>query len=77
MVKSSRVRVVFGTEWGFMYLTNAIPDRHAGGQADAEIEITPEMLQAGIDELLEYCPEQDEAKLVVRWIFEAMMRARV
>ena len=41
----------------------------------AGVEITPEMIQAGIDELLEYRPEQDEAKLVVCWIFEAMMRA--
>ena len=42
-------------------------------QAGAEIEVTSEMLTAGMHELLDYDKEGDDPRLTVRWIFEAMM----
>ena len=45
------------------------------GQASAEIEVTPEMLMAGVHELLGFEPEGDDFHLTVRSIFEAMLKA--
>ena len=44
-------------------------------QADAEIEVTPEMLTAGVCELLNYDKYEDNPRLTARWIFEAMVAA--
>ncbi len=40
-----------------------------------DVEITPEMIEAGVYELQDYDPEGDDLDFTVRWIFEAMMRA--
>jgi len=46
----------------------------AGGQAGAEIEVTPEMIEAGVGVILDYYSEelQDEAPCVVRNVYQAM-----
>lgn len=44
-------------------------------QAGNEIDITLEMVTAGVYELLDYDKEGDDPRLTVRWIFEAMMDA--
>ncbi len=41
-----------------------------------ELEITPEMLEAGLDVLLNYEHEKDDPKLTLRWIFEEMLKGR-
>ena len=43
-------------------------------QAGAEIEVTPEMLTAGVHELLGFEPEGDDFRLTVLSIFEAMLK---
>ena len=45
------------------------------GQAGDGIEVTPEMLTAGVHELLGFEPEGDDFRLTVRSIFEAMLEA--
>ena len=40
-----------------------------------EVEITPEMIEAGVHELLGFEPEGDNFRLTVRSIFEAMLEA--
>ncbi len=40
-----------------------------------DVEITPEMLTAGVHELLGFEPEGDNFRLTVRSIFEAMLEA--
>lgn len=42
-----------------------------------EIEITPEMMQAGLLCLAEYSPTRDDAEGAVWSIYDAMERARV
>jgi hypothetical protein len=48
------------------------------GQADTETaaKITPAMIDAGVDELIGWNPEDGESEVIVRWIFEAMMQAQ-
>lgn len=41
-----------------------------------EVEITPEMLRAGLDGLREYIPDYDWPEDAVQDIFRAMMRAQ-
>ena len=55
-------------------MTNVIVglDQYEG---DREIEVTPEMIEAGVDELLLFEPGEDDARLSARLIFEAMVRA--
>jgi hypothetical protein len=43
---------------------------------EAEIEITPAMIEAGVSRLLEYSPEGDIEEEAAREIFLAMWRAR-
>ena len=54
------------------------PKAHTAGQAGAEIQVTPEMIEAGIAALLEFgCREDFEAtdsSFIVREIFSAMQR---
>jgi hypothetical protein len=46
------------------------PDRPADDTD--EIEVTPEMIEAGVAELKHFNPDFDRAEDAVRWIFEAM-----
>lgn len=45
-----------------------------GTQADAsEIEVTPAMIEAGVEELCLYSSKEDSPEVAVRMIFEAMI----
>jgi hypothetical protein len=49
-----------------------------GRQADAtEIEITPEMIEAGVGEMLDYNPEDHAVEEIVIKILHAALRARL
>lgn len=50
-----------------MPLSESAPDTE-------EIEITPEMIEAGVHELLGFDPEGDDFLLTVRSIFKAMLK---
>lgn len=45
-------------------------------QAGAEIEVTPAMIEAGVDELLLYDGDHDRPEFRVCAIYEAMLRAK-
>ena len=48
------------------------------GQAGAEIDVTPEMVEAGVDVLLDQDPEHGiDVWFTARAVFDAMMRARL
>ena len=55
--------------------------QHAGGQAGADIEITPEMIGAGVNELWDsgrLCYEAGGSdRLLIKEIWETMERARL
>lgn len=46
----------------------------AGGSDETEIEITPEMIEAGVGPLLSFRVDRDDEKRTVREIFRVMAR---
>lgn len=52
------------------------PDGIGAGAPGNEIEITPEMIEAGVVELVAYAPQADRPEGAVVDIFLAMLRAR-
>jgi hypothetical protein len=51
-----------------------MPDR-AAPETEPEIEVTPEMIEAGLGELMQFSREGDVYEDRVRSIYEAMVRA--
>jgi|GEM_PF-3414277 len=47
------------------------------GAPEAEIEVTPEMIEAGSCELAHYSPREDDPHTAVVMIYRAMERARL
>jgi hypothetical protein len=64
---------------GVMHLTHQAHDVELAGQAGGSgvIEVTPEMIDAGLNELVLYEPGWDCGSDVVREIYTAMERARL
>ena len=51
-----------------------MPDR-AAPEPESEIEVTPEMIEAGLGELMQFSRNADVYEDRVRSIYEAMVRA--
>lgn len=56
-------------------MTDSLKQPGQAGTED-EIEITPEMVEAGLAELVAFDPEYDEGQDFVRRVFRAMEAAR-
>lgn len=57
-----------------------MPDRAARPETELsgnEIEITPEMIEAGVKELYLYCPEDSDAFETVRKILKAALASQI
>lgn len=52
-----------------------VPIEPTGESAESEIEITPEMIEAGAREVRAYDPAYDDPADVAERVFEAMMAA--
>ena len=46
---------------------------HSGGESAKEIEITPEMIEAGMAKLFDYDPNISNEKDIVAEVFKAML----
>ncbi len=51
-------------------------EQHDGGQAGAEVEVTPEMIEAGAEEVLGFDPDRESPRDVAAKVYRVMEAVR-